>query len=145
MSYQRKQLSTDTDVGVPGPVPADLNGLADESLADIEKAVGHDAAEQLGYLDTGFFPVAAPTVPAGSVSQTQFRLAADDAAALGGLDAAATTLGGEPLIRWNSQVVLSYGEPWIAQIAAEAGLSDQDLQDLFTAAQSKSDPVMRVL
>ena len=56
MDYQRKDLATDTPIGPPGPLPAELVGLAAESLADLSWA---DPA--LGYEGQGF--VAAPADP----------------------------------------------------------------------------------
>lgn len=53
--YQRKLLSNDSDIGEPGPLPADLVGLADESLADLSWV-----AESQGYAGSGFFTVAEP-------------------------------------------------------------------------------------
>lgn len=53
--YQRKLLSDDSDIGEPGPLPGDLVGLADESLADLSWV----AASQ-GYVGAGYFPVADP-------------------------------------------------------------------------------------
>lgn len=52
MDYQRKNLADMSDIGSAGPVPAELRGLADISLADLSWA---DPA--LGYSGQGFFPV----------------------------------------------------------------------------------------
>lgn len=52
MDYQRKRLADSQPVGSPGPVPADLQGLSDASLADLNWT---DAF--LGYQGQGFFPV----------------------------------------------------------------------------------------
>jgi hypothetical protein len=140
MSYQRKELSTDTNVGNPGPLPPELVGLADESLADIEKAVGHEAAEQLGYLDTGFFPEAPPAPPPGSVSQTQFHVAADNLGFYGAITTAAETAGGETLIRWQTQVVLSPDQAWLHDLCVTgAGLSEDEYTSIFTAAAAVVD------
>lgn len=49
--YQRQTLAGD-DVGEPGPLPADLVGLTDESLADLSWA-----SPALGYSDAKFIPV----------------------------------------------------------------------------------------
>jgi hypothetical protein len=54
MLYQRKTLP-DTLMGDPAPLPAELVGLADVSLADLSAAVP-DAAVELGYEGQGFFP-----------------------------------------------------------------------------------------
>lgn len=52
--YQRKTLP-DTNMGSPAPLPAELVGLADVSLADLSAALGV-AAEETGYAGQGFFP-----------------------------------------------------------------------------------------
>lgn len=49
--YQRKTLSTNADVGEPGPLPVSLRGLSDAVLADLTA---------LGAPDTGYFPVPPP-------------------------------------------------------------------------------------
>lgn len=49
--YQRKTLSTEADVGDPGPLPINLRGLSDDVLADLTP---------LGYQDTGYFPIIEP-------------------------------------------------------------------------------------
>lgn len=140
-TYQRKQLSTDTNVGDPGPLPPELVGLDDTSLADLEAAVGTEACEQLGYLDTGFFPAdVAPPVPAGSVTQTQFQIAADSLGDLDVISAAANGAGGETLIRWRTQVVLSPDQAWLHDLCVvEAGLSERDYAAIFAAAAQVTD------
>jgi hypothetical protein len=55
MLYQRKTLP-DTLMGDPAPLPAELVGLSDASLADLSAAVP-EAAQELGYAGQGFFPV----------------------------------------------------------------------------------------
>jgi hypothetical protein len=50
--YQRKQLSDLSSIGSAGPLPPELEGLANESLADLSWA---DPA--LGYSGQGFFSV----------------------------------------------------------------------------------------
>lgn len=57
--YQRKTLATDTLMGDPAPLPAELVGLSDACLADLSAAVP-EAAEELGYAGQGFFPVTPP-------------------------------------------------------------------------------------
>lgn len=54
--YQRRRLPS-TDIGSPGPLPKDLIGLKDQSLADLGWT---DPA--LGYRGFGFFPVPDPVV-----------------------------------------------------------------------------------
>lgn len=67
--YQKRELAGMVDVGSPGPLPADLQGLADESLADLDWTY-----EPLGYHGFGFFPITEPIVPE-AVTQLQFRRA----------------------------------------------------------------------
>ena len=55
MLYQRKTLPS-TLMGDPAPLPAELVGLSDASLADLSAAVP-EAAQELGYAGQGFFPV----------------------------------------------------------------------------------------
>ena len=52
--YQRKTLP-DTNMGDPAPLPAELVGLSDDSLADLSAALGV-AADETGYAGQGFFP-----------------------------------------------------------------------------------------
>ena len=54
MLYQRKTLP-DTNIGDPAPLPAELVGLADASLADLSAALGV-AADETGFAGQGFFP-----------------------------------------------------------------------------------------
>lgn len=51
-NYQRRNLATGEDVGEPGPLPSELEGLADLSLADLSWV---DPAR--GFAGTGFFRV----------------------------------------------------------------------------------------
>lgn len=53
--YQRKILSTNTNVGVPDALPQDINGLEPVSLENLPLALGDATVAQLGYVDTGFF------------------------------------------------------------------------------------------
>lgn len=50
--WQKRKLSDDSDVGQAGALPADLQGLATETLTDLEWT-----AEELGYRGFGFVPV----------------------------------------------------------------------------------------
>ena len=67
MLYQRKTLPS-TLMGDPAPLPAELVGLSDASLADLSAAVP-DAAEQLGYAGQGFFPFTPPAPEPPPVDQ----------------------------------------------------------------------------
>lgn len=72
IAYQKRQLPS-TDVGDPGDLPAELEGLEDVSLADL---IWTDPA--LGYHGFGYFPVEVDDPPAPipvAVTQLQFRRA----------------------------------------------------------------------
>jgi hypothetical protein len=58
MLYQRKTLP-DTNMGDPAPLPAELVGLSDDSLADLSAALGV-AADETGFAGQGFFPYTPP-------------------------------------------------------------------------------------
>lgn len=60
MFYQRKDLASGENIGEPAALPAELQGLSDEGLADLSAHLP-GAAAQLGYAGQGFFPV--PGVP----------------------------------------------------------------------------------
>jgi hypothetical protein len=90
MLYQRKTLPSIL-MGVPAPLPAELAGLSDASLADLSAAVP-EAAQELGYAGQGFFPVEpdppTPPPPSRVLNKVDFarlftqaeRIAIDDAA-----------------------------------------------------------------
>ena len=50
--YQKRDLIADRNVGEPGPLPTDLQGLSDDDLANLSWTDG-----SLGYTGFGFFPV----------------------------------------------------------------------------------------
>lgn len=56
--YQRKNLADGASIGAPGPLPAELRGLADVSLANLSWA-----DPSLGYSGQGFVFVADPPPP----------------------------------------------------------------------------------
>ena len=65
--YQRKTLP-DTLMGDPAPLPAELVGLADASLADLSAALGV-AADETGFAGQGFFPFTPPPPPPPPVDE----------------------------------------------------------------------------
>ncbi|WP_337186696.1 hypothetical protein [Phenylobacterium sp.] len=60
--YQKIQVSTGDPVGAPGPLPANLVGLADADLADLSWVAASE-----GFADTGFVPVAGDGAAGGRV------------------------------------------------------------------------------
>lgn len=63
MLYQRRLLSDMSDIGEPGPLPQELVGLTDESLADLSAAISPAARELLACEGHGFFPVPEAAAP----------------------------------------------------------------------------------
>lgn len=55
MLYQRRLVPSMVDVGEPAALPANLQGLTDDTLADLTRSLGQ-AATELGYTGHGFFP-----------------------------------------------------------------------------------------
>ena len=90
MLYQRKTLPSIL-MGVPAPLPAELVGLSDASLADLSAALP-DSAEERGYAGQGFFQVEpdppTPPPPSRVLNKVDFarlftqaeRIAIDEAA-----------------------------------------------------------------
>jgi hypothetical protein len=60
--YQRRKLTTSEDIGGPAPLPVELEGLSNASLADLSAAIP-DAVSELGYAGDGFFLTALPYPP----------------------------------------------------------------------------------
>lgn len=58
--YQRINATTGLLVGEPAPLPSNLVGLKDESLANLEQALGSTIAHELGFGGAGFLPVEPP-------------------------------------------------------------------------------------
>lgn len=68
IAYQKRDLAADADVGVAGPLPPELTGLADESLANLSWT---DPA--LGYQGFGYVSVVLPDPsPVRRVSPYEF-------------------------------------------------------------------------
>jgi len=65
--YQRKTLP-DALMGDPAPLPAELVGLSDASLADLSAALGV-AAEETGFAGQGFFPFTPEPPPPAPVDE----------------------------------------------------------------------------
>lgn len=137
VEYQRKTLIPLADVGVPGLLPADLLGLADESLADLPLAVGVEACAELGYLNTGFFPVGTPDPPGGVfVSTVQLRIATNDLGFLPTIEAAAAGMPLNEQIRFQYSSAFSRTMAVVVALQIASGLSEADFDDIFALAQT---------
>ena len=125
LNYQRATLAPPAPVGIPQPLPADLLGLDDASLADVEAAIGVDAATQLGYLNTGFTPVPdpPPLPPPLVVSNTQLRIALNDAGLLDDMNTAVAGLGADDQIRWTYNSAFSIDDPAVIAAMASVGIN----------------------
>lgn len=140
MAYQRFTLDPPADVGPPGPLPPELMGLADVSLMDLEAAIGVPAATQLGYLNTGFtLVVDPPPIPEGMVSKVQLFLAAFQLSILDDLIAGQGVLPTELRIIWDWTTYFYREQPLILAIAAQIGLDDAALDDLFALAATMTE------
>jgi hypothetical protein len=131
MLYQKRLLAGMVDVGEPGPLPADLVGLADVSLADLGWTY-----EPLGYRGFGFFPVLAPVVPA-TVTQLQFRRALRLAGIKATVDAFIAAQDEETVEAWEYASEFRRDSP-LLNAAAGALYGDDgpaQLDALFLAAQ----------
>lgn len=132
--YQRVELVPPADVGPPNPLPADLVGLDDASLADVTAAIGVDAATQLGYLNTGFLPVVFPDPPQPiTVTNSQLRIALSDAGLLDDVDAAVALEPVSTQIRWQYNSLFSQSAAWVVALFVTAGVP---LEPTFAAAQA---------
>jgi hypothetical protein len=66
--YQRRRLSPAEDLGAPAPLPRELAGLSNASLADLS-AWSPEYAAQLGWAGEGFFPFTPPPSPPPPVDE----------------------------------------------------------------------------
>lgn len=136
LNYQRVTLAPSADVDVPAPLPADLLGLTDDSLADVPAAIGTEAATQLGYLNTGFLPVADPPPPTPPVVVTnaQLRIALSDAALLDDMNTAVSA-SPDPNddIRWVFNNAFNINDPIIIAAMNSVGINRPAI---FAAAQA---------
>lgn len=131
MLYQKRELAGMVDVGEPGPLPADLVGLADESLADLDWTYA-----PLGYRGFGFFPVLAPIVPA-KVTQLQFRRALRLAGIKATVDAYIAAQDEETVEAWDYASEFRRDSPLLnaAAVALYGDDAAARLDALFLAAQ----------
>jgi hypothetical protein len=140
MAYQRMTLVPLANVGPPGDLPDDIDGLADVSLADLEAAIGVPAATQLGYLNTGFFPVV-PPVMNPQVGNGALRVALRRAGLQGQFQTAVNGLGNEFKDWYDHQPTFTVGDGFIiAVVAAAGGALPGQIAAIFTVAQGLSQP-----
>lgn len=128
--WQRQTLAGD-NVGDPGPLPDDLVGLADESVADLSWV---DAA--LGYADAKFVPVdvADPVEVPQSISRMQAKQALLAAGTLTAVEAAMASAPAAVQIYWADASHFHRDHPVLEQMAGALGMTSDDLDALFIAA-----------
>lgn len=139
LNYQRVTLVPPADIDIPQPLPPELVGLDDASLANVEAAIGVEAATQLGYLNTGFLPVADPPPlppPATLVPNSQVRIALLNAGLLDDVETAVGSLSPEDQIAWVYNSAFRIDSPVIAHAAASVGIGHPALLAVFLAAET---------
>jgi hypothetical protein len=136
MPYQRVELP-DTLIGEPGPLPAELVGLADETLADLSAHLDPEACAALGYVGQGFLyvdpPPAPPVVPA-VVSRMQAKMALLAAGLLDDVEAAVSAGSAELQIYWNEASDFHRDHPVLIGMTEALGLTAEQTDALFIAA-----------
>lgn len=128
--WQRQTLAGE-NVGEPGPLPDNLVGLTEDSLADLSWA-----DPSVGYADTAFVPVEvadAPMVPQviSRMQAKQVLLATDR---LGAVDAVMATQPANVQLYWSDASHFHRSHPIIEQMGGALGLTSDDLDALFIAA-----------
>jgi hypothetical protein len=135
MSYQRKTLPN-TNIGNPGPLPSDIAGLEDASLANLSAALG-PAADELGYAGQGFFFVAdpppAPVIPQ-VVSRMQAKMALQNAGLLASVESTVAAGTAATQIYWADAPDFHRDHPVLLSLATALNLSSAQVDALFTAA-----------
>lgn len=156
--YQRILLDNGAVQGNPGPLPPDLVGLADESLADLSAALDPCPAHLVGI---GYWPVTmvnadAPTDPAvdaderrvvvtvvpppppvpDAVSAFQARSALRRAGLLGQVEAAIeASTDPDAKLAWEYATQFVRNGGLINSIGTGLGLTDAQIDDLFRLAE----------
>ena len=133
--YQRRDLTTSTDIGEPGPLPYEIDGLMDADLANLSWV-----DPLLGYTGIGFFPavVADPIVVPEIISRMQARLALFAAQKLDILEAY-MDLSDTPRayrIYWEAVSELHRDHPLVEAIGIIVGLSGSEIDALFIAGKA---------
>ena len=142
MNYQRKTLPS-TAVGEPGPLPADLVGLDDATLADLSVHLDQDACAELGYAGEGFFRVADPELPRyvpAEVPMYKVRKLLIKQGLLATVEAALGTLPGEAgalaMVDWEYAPNLVRSSALVQGMGAIIGLTSDEIDDLVIAANA---------
>lgn len=133
--YQRRDLATSANIGEPGRLPHEIDGLMDVDLANLSWV-----DPLLGYTGIGFFPVvvADPVVVPEVISRMQARLALFAAQKLDVLEAY-MDLADTPRayrIYWEAVSELHRDHPLVEAIGVIVGLDSAEIDDLFVAAKA---------
>lgn len=140
MAYQRKTLVPLANVGLPGDLPANLQGLAAVSLANLPLAIGTPAATELGYLNTGYFLVGDPTLNP-LVGAGAFRVALRRAGLNVQFQNAVNSLGNEFKDWYDNQPYFTVSDGFIiAVVAAAGGGMPAAMPGIFTVAAGLAQP-----
>ncbi|MFN0043747.1 MAG: hypothetical protein ACKVSF_11120 [Alphaproteobacteria bacterium] len=94
------------------------------------------ALETKALVGDNFVITTAPPLPPSVVSMRQARIALSRAGKLAAVEAAVAAVGGETKITWEYATQIERALPMLAALAQALGLSDADLDALFTVAGS---------
>jgi len=136
-NYQRKTLADMSNIGVAAMLPSDLEGLADETLADLSASIDPDACEALGYSGQGFFPVADPQPPPvipTIVAKWRAKIALHNAGLLTAVETAIASADVPTQILWSDVPEFHRDSPELAAVIAGLGMTSDQVDDLFIAA-----------
>jgi hypothetical protein len=123
------------DYAAAGSLPGDLEDFPDRSFQDLMTA--KTAGKIFDW--SGSVPVAVDAPPAvpeipSSVSPAQARLALHGAGLLAQVEAIVAAADVPTQIAWNNASVIERTSPTVAALAGALGLTDAQLDDLFTTA-----------
>ena len=138
--WQLRNISTSTDIGAPGPLPAVFDGLSAASLADISTAIPYAVNEIEGgaYAGHGFFFVPPPPTVPELVTTAAFKVALGQAGLLAQAEALINALPIEAPARilWTDAENFRRSNPIWNQMAAQMTppLTPADVDAVFVTA-----------
>jgi hypothetical protein len=135
------EMKYSSSAGCFYPGEIDYTSIPDDAitvtLSDFNAAMSRPAGSTFSFVDGVLViveaPTAAPYVPA-SVSPAQARLALHGAGLLAQVEAIVAGADVVTQIAWNSASTIERASPTVAALSAALGLTDAQLDDLFTAA-----------
>jgi hypothetical protein len=130
MLYQKRLLAGSVDQGEPGPLPADLVGLSDASLANLDWTY-----EPLGYRGYGFFPILEPIVPLSITNYQTVRENIERGTSMSALDALiVATEDPEFIAYFAKETVFRRDHEYVEQLRVLFEMSHDDMDEFFLDA-----------